>query len=42
MIAEKQLLDISDLLNVKAPGENATVKEKLVDNITEGYATKPL
>lgn len=41
MIAEKQLLDISDLLNIKVPGENVTVKEKLVDNITEGYATKP-
>lgn len=41
MIAEQILTDISDVLDMKVTGEETTVKEKLIDGIYEGLATKP-
>lgn len=41
MIAEKQLTDISDLLELDIPGETVKVKDRLTPGFTDSFATKP-
>ena len=41
MIKEKQVLDISDVLDMQVPGEEKTVSEKLIPGIQEGLNTMP-
>lgn len=41
MIAEKQVTEINDLLDVTVPGEKVTVKEKLLPGFTEALSVSP-
>ena len=41
LIKEEALEDITDVLSSKIPGEDVTVKEKLIDGFTDTLATNP-
>lgn len=41
MIAEKKILEISDLLGMTIPGEEATVESKLTDGVAKTLRTSP-
>lgn len=41
MLKEKAVMDISDVLKMKIPGEDKTVGEKLIKGFTETFTTNP-
>lgn len=41
MIKEKQLLEIEDLLDMSVPGEEVTVKDKIIPGFTDALTVKP-
>lgn len=41
LIKEKMLMDITDVLSKKVPGEEKTVSEKLIPGFTDTYITNP-
>ena len=41
MISEKQIADISDVLDMQIPGENTTVKEKIIPGFTDALTSSP-
>lgn len=41
MVAEKQILDISDVLTMTIPGETGTVKDKILPGFTDALTSSP-
>lgn len=41
MVSEKQILEIEDVLDIKVPGEEATVKEKIIPGFADALNLRP-